>query len=215
MARSSNVANIALLVGLGLVTLICIAILLMFLRNRFRRGQSQSHREPVSEEEMPSKWRNFFKQSQAPPLEKQTTIVDVQREVLIRKSLASRHGSITSSPTNSATDDDIETEERQDMRTDWKEWEARIHHERSTSSESHPALGRSSNEPEDLTIHPALRQVSSSPGWRPLNALPRLPTLAAAKPATTGVTNGPSQFLLGREASGARYGPLAANDDKF
>jgi hypothetical protein len=205
LIQRNDTTTIVLIVGLVLLAVVCLGLFLALMVSRLRKQKSQEISEKT-----PGKWHNFLKPSRKAPAEMEPAFDDIQREVLIRKSLASRHGSMSSGPISPATDEDIDIEEQQDLRTDWKKWEARVQHERSVSLEEHPALGGSSIETGDLNIHPALR--ANSPSWSPLGPLPRLPTLSAAPPAPAYITGGPSYFLS-KDAGGAKYGPVATDDD--
>ncbi|KAH7328736.1 hypothetical protein B0I35DRAFT_473410 [Stachybotrys elegans] len=79
---------------------------------------------------------------------------EVQRQDLIRKSLASRPSSVSSAETlNDENEQAIDRENRQSYKSEWKSWEAGVALERAVSLEQHPAFAQ----PVDITDHPALR----------------------------------------------------------
>ncbi|KAK3688303.1 hypothetical protein B0T22DRAFT_150076 [Podospora appendiculata] len=89
-----------------------------------------------------------------------------QRKIMIRKSLASRSWSSaesrsmdTSSHVEPREAFEVDEEEPQRLKDDWKAWEARIHRERSMSGELHPAACQML----DLPMSPPSRSPSRSP----------------------------------------------------
>lgn len=74
-----------------------------------------------------------------------------RRRQIIRKSLATRSSYSGSSGVSTTTeqveqiDQELREMERQEsvrLKDDWKRWEARVRHERSTSGEQHPAASK-------------------------------------------------------------------------
>lgn len=113
---------------------------------------------------------------------------ELQRQFMIRKSLASRTSSWTDSrlyETVSEEQHDMAEEDRfGNLRSDWKEWEAKLQRERSRSCESHPAVDPSTKSRANLAVPaPARadspsRRMNRSPTPRPAPspALPRIPS---------------------------------------
>ncbi|KAK3323716.1 hypothetical protein B0T19DRAFT_212431 [Cercophora scortea] len=92
-----------------------------------------------------------------------------QRRIMIRKSLASRSWSSVESRKSMSTETsdqvqprealEVNDEEPQRLKDDWKAWEARIHRERSMSRELHPAACHMLDSP----MPPPSRSPSRSP----------------------------------------------------
>lgn len=104
----------------------------------------------------------------AKPRRKKTADLDraeeeeLQRQVMIRKSLASRASWRTVND-----EDEVEVTERpNDLRRDWKEWEAGIQHKRSISTDTHPGIDPGLQLPSQLAT-PSISR-SGSPARHPL-----------------------------------------------
>lgn len=75
---------------------------------------------------------------------------EARRQHMIRKSLASRSTDSAGSRLSAMMEQidrellEIEQQESTKLKDDWKQWEARVRHERSTSGEQHPATSAAS-----------------------------------------------------------------------
>ncbi|KAI9171491.1 hypothetical protein HJFPF1_00974 [Paramyrothecium foliicola] len=189
--RSQTTTTTVVIVGLALVAAVSLGLLAVVLVTRvWKRKPKEITEKP------PTKWHDSLMFRRSKPMQHEPSYDDdVQREVLIRKSLASRAESRASGQLSPTGDEDGDIEEQQDLRTDWKQFEARVQHERSISLESHPALGappdehqeeeeRTQKHHKDMEL---LRPIStiSSLTWSPLDTLPQFPTMALTAGAPT------------------------------
>jgi FtsZ-interacting cell division protein ZipA len=105
---------------------------------------------------------------------------ELQRSIMIRKSLATRSSRTNSQASQYSHHDDFEMAQESattSLRHDWKEWEARMQRERSNSGERHPFSEASAS--LDLPIPPQSR--TASPSRSPLlkaGTTPPLPNIS-------------------------------------
>ncbi|KFH47256.1 hypothetical protein ACRE_018890 [Hapsidospora chrysogenum ATCC 11550] len=139
-----------IIIFMTLVSITCLAVIAFLLFRLYKRRQySRLHQSsgPTSGLGYGTKpMQQHWKQNQG--------IADkeeLERLVIIRKSLASRTSARTDSRTSSQImDDDLDPDTSSSsrptsLRDDWKEYEANIHRERSASLENHPILKNSSS----------------------------------------------------------------------
>ncbi|KAK0722014.1 hypothetical protein B0T26DRAFT_749474 [Lasiosphaeria miniovina] len=156
---------IAITIASGVILTVALIVLAVFICNKHRRRQNPEQTNPYSGSGQFATSQKIM--SSAGLAEEE----ELQRQFMIRKSLATRSWNTiesqasmrtttettTETTTTAMTDQierqtmDIEDEEdaeARNLRDDWKAWEARVQHERSMSGELHPAI--------DCTV-PALR----------------------------------------------------------
>lgn len=117
---------------------------------------------------------------------------ELQRQVMIRKSLASRTSLRTSSQIYE--DEEPEAERPKSLRMDWKKWEAGIQHQRSLSTETHPGIDPTSRHTINSFATPTYSRSGSPAGLPLLDSMPQLPvpsrTVSSSdrrQPATEGL----------------------------
>jgi len=159
-----------IVVGLVLVVAVAVFFVARYLRRKQNRKAKEKNPIIITHKDF-SRRR---KMSELDRLEEE----ELQRSVMIRKSLASRISSKRASQTESASDLSVDEDDDQSggLREDWKEWEARVQRDRSNSADRHPA--------EDLPIpsQSRPRSPSRSPllGAQPTPTLPSTPTFGPA-----------------------------------
>ncbi|KAI1741228.1 hypothetical protein F4680DRAFT_71730 [Xylaria scruposa] len=161
-------------IAAGSLILVTLAGVLLahYIRSRRRRGKGLFH--PVEKVRSVSFSR---KRNSDAPADRQK-IEDLERDMMIRKSLASRPASAsfppTSQPLNNGDDHPEEEEEEQreemtSLREDWKAWEARVQTERETvhpggvGLDRHPAFAPYLSVPQPTRMPSPHRSVGTRP----------------------------------------------------
>jgi hypothetical protein len=219
LSRRSETTTTVTIVGLSILGAVSLGLLLVIVVTKLRRRRSRRSEEPLTEKTART-WRDTLAPWPRKSTEHRSSVDETQREVLIHKSLAIRaesraSGQISPASEEGANDDnndndnDNDLEEEQDLRTEWKQWEARIHHERSISAESHPALDplRTNEDEQEKTQHlellPPISAVSSL-NWNSFNDLPQAPVSAR--------TAGSPTWYLPMDHGHITYGRLATDE---
>ena len=145
---------IALIVVASVV--IVVVVLYLFLgRSRDQQFEAACNKDPYLTRK---EYQRRKKMSPIDRLEEE----ELQRHLMIRKSLATRSSRANSEVTVSITMVDDETAPSR-LRDDWKHWEARLQRERSASGERHPFGDGSDTESiRDLSLPPRSRGLSLS-----------------------------------------------------
>ncbi|ORY56617.1 uncharacterized protein BCR38DRAFT_450738 [Pseudomassariella vexata] len=168
---------ILIIIGVFLVVILVVFVALYFARKRRRARELEAQADPMAIR------REGFRRRK-PSAADQAEAEELERSVMIRKSLASRASSysigssrILNSPRNSHLLDDIPAEEAEGetggLNEDWKEWEARVRKQRTNSlGQGHPAL---SPPLEQLAIPQQSRGPSPATMVAPGRSSPRLP----------------------------------------
>ncbi|KAK4035018.1 hypothetical protein C8A01DRAFT_38530 [Parachaetomium inaequale] len=110
---------------------------------------------------------------------------EARRRHIIRKSLATRSSCSAGSGLSATVDqvdrelEEIERQESTRLKDDWKQWEARVRHERSVSGDQHPAASAASGVPILAIPTPAKHR---SPGETPSPSPPPSPPVPPRHP---------------------------------
>ncbi|KAI8623614.1 hypothetical protein F5Y19DRAFT_370723 [Xylariaceae sp. FL1651] len=158
---------VVIIVGILIITALAVFMLVHYLRSRRRR--SKIVQSAVS-------MRSPYSQRRYTNLADRHRIEELERNTMIRKSLASRT-SLTASPrisqVSSMSDYQLEEPseeqgETDSLREDWKKWEARIQSERKSAGprdiglDQHPALTSQLSIPQPTRMASPIRGVISS-----------------------------------------------------
>ncbi|KAI1746730.1 hypothetical protein F4782DRAFT_474683 [Xylaria castorea] len=144
---------VVIVAGSLIIVTLAGVLLAHYIRSRRKLGKGLFH--PVEKVRSVS----FSRKRNSDAAADRQKIEDLERDMMIRKSLASRPASAsfpTSQPLNDGNDRPEDVEEREEMtslREDWKAWEARVQTERGTA---HPGDVR-------LDRHPAFAPYLSVP----------------------------------------------------
>jgi uncharacterized protein YneF (UPF0154 family) len=153
-----------LIILIVIAALIVAAIIVYFVRDKLRDRQFEeaSKKDPYLTRK---EFRRRRKLSALERIEEE----ELQRSVMIRKSLATRSSRTNSQVTISVTmPEEHDTEMDEDvpaarLKDDWKEWEARMQRDRSNSAERHPFINaHSAGEITDLPLPQQSRTASPS-----------------------------------------------------
>ncbi|CAM1506840.1 Fc.00g064810.m01.CDS01 [Cosmosporella sp. VM-42] len=165
----SDITFIIIIVSVAIVSMAMMAFLISCI---VRRRKAQKYEQapnpnpnPYITKEQKAKQRKF---SDLETMEE----VEIQRQEMIYKSLATRASPRTlhhrHSEENDDNDDNVDTEvPRKSLRSEWKEWEANIQRDRSISLDSHPGLDLFGGSCSLLTPTPSR---AGSPSRHPLVA---------------------------------------------
>ncbi|KAI3318456.1 hypothetical protein HD806DRAFT_316003 [Xylariaceae sp. AK1471] len=165
---------VVIIIGILIIATLAIFMLAHYLKSRRERTKSMRLSEQMS-----SLYPRKRKLSSAD----QHRIEEQERDMMIRKSLASRTSIIASSPVSqvsSMSDDHLdepseEPGETASLREDWKAWEARIQSERKISSpagavglDQHPAFASHLSIPQPTRMPSPIRGIIPSRVDQPL-----------------------------------------------
>lgn len=135
--------RIALIVLISIVSALALAVVILLIIKFYKRRQ-QYDTVPQPSPSIPSLESGKKPKTMRRDITEQE---ELQRLVMIRKSLASRTSMVAESRASHRGDEDLDTESSSSrpgsLRSDWKEFEAGIQSQRSVSLENHPVLKNS------------------------------------------------------------------------
>ena len=148
-------------IGLAIISIILYSLYRRYQRRRYEQAPAQQDCLPTVEKHLLHvRSHSTLSENEMLQLEKE----EIQRQFIIRKSLASRSSSQAESRTsrNSYGESDDEcSSQSQSIMEDWKEFEANLCSERSLLVETHPGLRPSPQRQCSYETHPALRPMAA------------------------------------------------------